>query len=221
MHSDVYLTFHVWSSKLSKKMVLALIAAVGLSGCISTNTLFPDPLRADQTYNWNVVSVEAVAPRNLTTTDVNGQMPDVDIIWREDGPGDVYAQVEKIMEETMMQAASMMQVSIKGGRNVIMRTELVQFHSLTERARSNIGGIHNVDFILTILDAQTGAVLAGPASIQADVEAFGGAEARASIARGETMRSRIIDRVSAVIATYLGVAGIDGVERGTVRQIGR
>ena len=204
-----------------KSWKLPLVAAIGLTGCVSTNTSFPEPLREDLTYNWRVVDVQATVPRDLTTTDSNGQMPNVDLIWREDGPGDVYAQIEAIMEESMAQAASRFQTSIKGNRAVIIRTEQLQFHSLTERARSNIGGIHNVDFILTVVDANTGAVLAGPAQIQADVTAFGGAEAEAAVAIGQTMRVRIIQRVSDVIATYLGIAGERAVEQGKKVEIGR
>lgn len=200
---------------------LPLFVAIGLAGCVKTNTFFPDPLRENQTYNWNVVSVEANASSNLTTTTENGQMPNVDIIWREDGPGNVHAQVEVILEEAMAQAVSRMQTSIKGGRNVILIADVIQFHSLTERARSNIGGIHNVDFNLTVVDAATGEVLAGPAYIEADVTAFGGDEAAEAVARGETMRVRIIQRVSDVIATYLGIAGDRGVVRGSHVEIGR
>ncbi|MCF6304003.1 MAG: hypothetical protein L3J33_01345 [Rhodobacteraceae bacterium] len=204
-----------------KTWVFTLIVALGLSGCVRTNTIFPDPLREDLTYNWQIVSVEANVSRDLTTTDINGQMPDVDIIWREDGPGDVYLQVQAIMEETMTQAISGMQTSVKGSRKVILISDLVQFHSLTERARSNIGGIHNIDFTLTVVDATTREVLAGPAYIESDVTAFGGAEAAAAVARGETMRVRIIQRVSDVIATYLGIAGDRAVQSGSIVEIGR
>ena len=204
-----------------KSWILPIVAALGLSACVSTNTTFPEPLREDVTFNWRVVDVQATVPRTLTTTDRNGQMPNVDLIWTEEGPGDIYAQIEAIMEETLAMAATHFQSSVKGSRPVILRTEQTQFHSLTQRARSNIGGIHNVDFILTVVDANTGEILAGPAAIEADVTAYGGAEAEASIARGETMRSRIIERVSVVIASYLGVAGDRAVSPSSVRQIGR
>jgi len=204
-----------------KSWILPLAVTLGLSACVSTNTSFPEPLRDDITYNWRVVDVQATVPRTLTTTDRNGQMPNVDLIWTEEGVGDTYAQIEAIMEETLLQAATHFQSSIKGNRAVILRTEQTQFHSLTQRARSNIGGIHNVDFILTVVDANTGEILSGPAVIEADVKAFGGAEAQSSIARGETMRSRIINRVSLVVASYLGIAGDRAVGNGRVVQIGR
>jgi hypothetical protein len=200
---------------------MPVFMALGLSACVSTNTFFPEPLREDLTYNWNVVDVQATAPRSLTTSLANTQMPDVDIIWRGDGPGDVYAQVEKILEEAMAQAVTRFHPSVKGSRPVILHAELVQFHSLTERARSNIGGIHNTDFILTVVDANTGELLAGPAAIEADVKAYGGAAADRLVAVGQTMRVRIIQRVSDVIATYLGIAGDRAVHTGRVVQIGR
>ncbi len=205
---------------MSKTLLMAVAVALGLSGCVSVNTNFPTPLREDLTYNWNVVGVEATAPHTLTTTDRNGQAPNVDIIWYGDGPGDVYAQVEGVIEEALQAAADRMQTSIKGSRNVILRAEVTQFHSLTPRARGNIGGIHNTDLILTVVDANTREVLAGPAAIEADLKAYGGAAARESEARGETMRSRIVERVSLVVAEYLGVP-IAEVEVGSVRMLGR
>ena len=204
-----------------KSLMLPIAVALGLAGCVSENTNFPEPLRDDVTYNWRVVDVQATVPRALTTTDRNGQMPNVDLIWTEEGIGDTHAQVEAIMEETLLQAAGYFQYSVKGNRPVIIRTEQTQFHSLTQRARSNIGGIHNVDFILTVVDANTGEILAGPAVIEADVHAYGGAQAQSSINRGETMRSRIIDRVSLVIANYLGIAGDQSVARGGKFTLGR
>lgn len=204
-----------------KSWILPLVAVVGLSGCVSTNTFFPEPLREDLTYNWRVVDVQATVPRNLTTSTSNGQMPDVDLIWREDGPGDVYAQIEEIMEEAMAQSALKFHSPFKGTRRVIIKTTQIQFHSLTERARSNIGGIHNIDFILTVEDERTGEILAGPALIQSDVTAFGGAEAAEAVAIGQTMRVRIIQRVSDVIATYLGIAGDRAVIEGNRVEIGR
>jgi len=203
-----------------KSWILPIVAALGLSACVSTNTSFPEPLRDDTTFNWRVVDVQASVPRTLTTTDRNGQMPNVDLIWTEEGVGDTYAQIEAIMEESLARAGSRFRSSVKGSRPVIIRTEQTQFHSLTQKARSNIGGIHNVDFILTVVDANTGELLAGPAVIEADVNAFGGAQAEAAVAQGQTMRVRIIDRVSDVIATYLGVADNPvSVER--IVEIGR
>ena len=189
-----------------KSWMAVAIVALGLSACVSTNTSFPEPLRDDVTFNWRVVDVQASVPRTLTTTDRNGQMPNVDLIWTEEGGGDIYAQIEAIMEDSMAAAASRFITSVKGSRPVIIRTEQTQFHSLTQQARSNIGGIHNVDFILTVVDANTGELLAGPAVIEADVKAFGGAQAEALVAEGQTMRVRIVERVSQVISTYLGVA---------------
>ena len=203
-----------------RSWILPFVAALGLSACVSTNTSFPEPLRDDTTFNWRVVDVQATVPRTLTTTTRNGQMPNVDLIWTEEGLGDVYAQIEAIMEDSMAAAASRFHSSIKGSRPVIIRTEQTQFHSLTQRARSNIGGIHNVDFILTVVDANTGELLAGPAVIEADVKAYGGAKADQLVAQGQTMRVRIVDRVSQVIATYLGVAD-NPAQVGRVVKLGR
>jgi hypothetical protein len=66
-------------------------------------------------------------------------------------------------------------------------------------------GVHNIQFTITALDGKTGAVLAGPAFIQADLPALAGQEMRDARARGETQKSQISAHVTATVAAWLGI----------------
>ena len=118
-----------------KSFLIAVAAAATLGGCINTNVSYSEILREDQTFNWNVTQINVNVPRSLTTTDRNGQAPNVDIIWIEEGPGDTYLQVQRIFEEGVALGAGRLDASLKGGRSVRLEVEVAQFHTLTRRAR--------------------------------------------------------------------------------------
>ncbi|MGR3722268.1 DUF6778 family protein [Abyssibius alkaniclasticus] len=194
-----------------KSFLIAVAAAATLGGCINTNVSYSEILREDQTFNWNVTQINVNVPRSLTTTDRNGQAPNVDIIWIEEGPGDTYLQVQRIFEEGVALGAGRLDASLKGGRSVRLEVEVAQFHTLTRRARSNIGGIHNVDFYIQAFDANTGEALSPRSFIESDQKASGGERARQEDAAGYTMRVAIVERIAGVVATWLAVAGDDAV----------
>lgn len=204
-----------------KSALIAVMASLTLTGCIFTNVSYTETLREDQTFNWNVVEINVDVPRSLTTTDVNGQAPNVDIIWIEEGPGDVYLQVQRIFEEGVALGAGRLDATLKGGRAVRLEIEVAQFHTLTRRARSNIGGIHNVDFYIQAFDAVTGEALSPRSFIESDQKAYGGARARQEDAAGFTMRVANIERIAGVVATWLDVAGDDAILPSRRLLIGR
>ena len=84
-----------------------------------------------------------------------------------------------------------------------------RFHALTPTARGSCGlfgclGNINIDFAVTIRDAETGAVLARSGLIEADPEAFQGDAAIAADRRGDTDKVRIIRHVAEVIRAWAG-----------------
>jgi hypothetical protein len=204
-----------------KSIMIAIVASVSLTGCINTNVSYSETLREDLTFNWNVVEINVSVPRTLTTTDVNGQAPDVDIIWIEEGPGDTYLQVQRIFEEGVALGAGLLDASLKGGRAVRLEVEVVQFHTLTRRARSNIGGIHNVDFYIQAFDVVTGEAISPRSFIESDQKAYGGSRARNEDEAGFTMRVANVERIAGVVATWLDVAGDQAILPSSRLLIGR
>lgn len=201
---------------------ISVLAAIGvLASCTSRNTVFTDEIRSLDSTDWHVHDIQVVVPDSLTTTEVNIYQPDVDIVWHGDPQGDRRAQVGAILHDGLeMAAASLIPENLH--RPVVIQATLIEFHSLTPRARAVIGGVHKVSFVIEVVDQNTGEVLAGPTVIEADEFAYGRFEAVKADAEGQTMKVRITNRIAEVIADWLGlVAEEDEVIRGRIFSIGR
>lgn len=150
------------------------------------------PTMADMSANWNVVDVRVDVPTNLRVSEANVYYPLADIVWREDPFGDRYAQVQKIMDDGLTRGLS----HLNGPRPVYFDITMSRFHSLTEKTRYSVGGVHNMVFTLTVIDAASGARLHGPVEIELDLKAYGGAQAFAAERRGHTQKVRILSHLT-------------------------
>ena len=123
---------------------------------------------------------------------------------REDPIGDRHPQVATIMKAAIARGAS----GLKGPRPVRIEATMSRFHALTfETEALNVAGVgvHNVNFTIKVVDARTGAVLAGPTDIDAALPALTGAEMIKARVRGESQKSQISAHVAATIAGWLGI----------------
>lgn len=202
--------------------IFTVITICGLlASCTSRNTAFTDEVSAEESSNWHVHDIEVIVPDSLTTTDINIFQPDVDIVWHGDLPGDRKEQVAVILHDALEAAAAEL-IPENEHRPVMIQATLIQFHSLTPRARAITGGVHKVSFTIQVVDQKTGEVLAGPTEIQADEFAYGGSRAVQAEAEGQTMKVRISNRIAEVVADWLGlVSEEDAVELGRILSIGR
>ncbi len=191
-------------------MVGALGALVLLSACgggSTFRTYYVTPVQPDVSRGWRVVGVDVSVPKSLTVSEEKSLLPKADIVWREDPEtGDRYAQVAAIMTTAAQQGVS----GLRGSRPVRLNITMTRFHALTFEAETRLqnAGVHNVDFIAQVTDARTGAVLAGPETIEAAFPALSGDLMRASRASGQSQKSMIIAHVSQTIAGWIG-AGPD------------
>lgn len=151
-----------------------------------------------RTYDVNRLTVRV--PGELEVSEANLFYPGADIVWRGEPPGDRHAQVRRIFEDGMRPGAA----TLDGARDVDVDIEVRRFHSLTERARYSVGGVHSIRFILTVRDAGTGTVIEGPRWVAADLDAFGGERALRADREGETQRVRIVAHLDRVIRQQLG-----------------
>ena len=74
-----------------------------------------------------------------------------------------------------------------------------RFHSLTEKTRYSVGGVHNIVYTLTVVDAATGVALHGPIEMKVALKAFGGDQAVAAERRGETQKVRIQSHLASLM----------------------
>lgn len=198
-------------------VVAALMCVAVLAGCGSGTfrTYYDAPIDAQVSRNWRVVDVRVAVPDTLTVSEAKSLLPNADIVWREDPPGDRRAQVAEIVRNAAIQGAS----GLRGSQPVILDITVTRFHALTFEAETRLSdaGVHNIDLVAQIVDARSGAVLAGPDTIEAAFPALAGDQMRAARARGETQKSQIYAHLKATIAGWLG-AGPDN--RGSFSRAG-
>ncbi len=205
------------SIRLPIRLMAIALMGLGLSACGATNQdiasrnapLIEAPATAaapvapaalaEVTVNRIIVDV----PRSLKVSEANRYFPGGDIVWREDPRGDRYAQVQAIVENAMREGVKDMQ----GPNAVDLYIELTRFHALTEKARYSTGGVHDIEFKLTLLDPETGTPLGASRQIDAGFKAYGGSAALAAEARGETQKVRITQQLARVIRDELTTQG--------------
>ncbi|OJY27230.1 MAG: hypothetical protein BGP11_14155 [Rhodobacterales bacterium 65-51] len=197
--------------KSAIRIMIALGLAFGLSACgggvasrsgttpggITVATKNPVVMAS----KYDVQGIRVSVPRDLRVSEANMFYPIADIVWRGDVLGDRYTQVQAILEEGFAKGTAAMHQ----GPKVMLDVELTRFHSLTEKTRYTVGGVHSVHFILTVRDAATGAVIEKPRKVWADAKGAGGTRAIAEEAAGRTMRVVIEERLAEVIRQELSI----------------
>lgn len=188
------------------KIILGCVALAALSACVKPGDvtrgatpqlelLTATEIASQAVTQFNVTDVRVNVPRDLKVSEANTFKPKADIVWREDPLGDRYQQVEVILQAAFERGVS----TLTEGRDVVLDIQLHEFHALTQRTRYTYGGTHAIRFSLTVLDATSGVVVEPARVIQADLKAFGGGEALAAEARGETQKVRITDHLAKVV----------------------
>lgn len=198
----------------SRKILLAGAALLALGACASPSvvsraagpnlTLLSEgagEMVAAPSYK--VVDVRVDVPESLTVSEANSLIPRADIVWRGDPFGDRRAQIATLMREAMMEGAASLD-GAQDAREVVLLVEVARFHALTERARYTVGGNHNIDFWLSVVDAQTGEVVEPRRFLDTDLPGLGGMAAIAAEARGESQKVRIQAFLADVIREELG-----------------
>lgn len=185
---------------------LALVAVLFTTACIGGGTFrtyYETPIAAEVSRGWTVSDVRVSVPDGLIVSEDKAILPKADIVWREDPPGDRRAQVAAIIRTAAEQAVS----GLDGAQEVQLNITMTRFHALTMQAETRLDnvGVHNITFVAWITDAETGAILAGPEPIDAELPAMSGKAMRAARARGETQKSQITAHVTRTLAGWLGI----------------
>ena len=201
------------------KLVLLLAMGTLVSACAGTNTTSRNapfeaeglpfaeqsqPFAATEQVGANntdvrVENITIRVPRSLKVSEGNGYLPSTDIVWRGDPIGDRHAQIGAIFNDAMKKGTQ----SLEGATPVYLDIEVTRFHALTERARNSTGGVHNINFILSLRHAVTNAPLGEPRRVRADLTAFGGRQALEAEARGQTQKVRITNMLAEAIRQEL------------------
>lgn len=146
-----------------------------------------------------VDGVTVRVPRSLKVSEANRYLPNGDIVWRGDPIGDRHAQVATIFDTAMRRGTD----TLDGAVPVALDITVLRFHALSEKARYTVGGVHNINFELALRHPETGALLAEPRIVRADLDGFGGEQALQAEARGQTQKVRITNHLAEVIRQEL------------------
>ncbi|GAB1362850.1 hypothetical protein MASR1M32_20860 [Rhodobacter sp.] len=147
----------------------------------------------------SVTDVVVKVPTSLRVSEADTYYPMADVVWRGEPRDNRLVQVSRIFNE----AAARGTAGLKSGLAVIAEVEVTRFHCLTEKTRNSIGGMHSLQFKLTIREAATGRVLDGPRLVNADVKASGGTKAIAEDYAGRTQRVVVVERLAQVLQDEL------------------
>ena len=200
-------------------VVTAFLAVSVLSACSAEfRTAYPDAAPAAARSQWRVAKVNVTVPSELTTTEQNSFVPKADIVWHGDPLGDRKAQVAAVVKAGIEEGFE----GLRGRENVVANVTLRRFHALTPKAfhrAPDDTGVHSVAFDLVISDARTGAVLAGPTRIEADMPATMAPDLAntPNAAPGPVWKKEIQSHIAATIRSWLGT-GPD--IRGTFTRMG-
>ncbi|MEM9709062.1 MAG: DUF6778 family protein [Pseudomonadota bacterium] len=178
------------------------VMGMALAGCANVDAGFrelPQGRMATEPQNYKLAEFNSLAPETLTISDANLYYPVADVVWRGDPFGDRLSQVEAIFDAAAEEAEG----SLDGARPVRATAQVTRFHSVTEKARVSVGGVHSIRFYLTVYDRKTNELLEGPRLVIADLPALGGENALASDREGDTMKTRITEHLKLVLVDEL------------------
>ncbi|MEM9474082.1 MAG: DUF6778 family protein [Pseudomonadota bacterium] len=185
-----------------KRVIAACIACAALAGCVSTFSVdYEDPLPPEVTRSWTVNDVVVIVPERLTVAEAPSRIiPDADIVWHGDPPGDRRAQVAAILDR----GATVGVAELNGTKPVILELTLQQFHGVTPAAVSRApAAVHNIAFSarFTTTDGQA---LTYPTNLRADVDAIVGVAAVLASQQGNTQKYRVTNNIAKVVAGWVG-----------------
>ena len=204
------------------KIVAALVLAFGASACATVDTASrnaPYDVSAEMAApapSYKLASFDVSVPEALVVSEANLFYPSGDIVWRGEARGNRYEQVKAIFDESIRLGA----YPLDGSLPVRVEIEVTRFHALTEKTRYSVGGVHSIEFIMTIIEPESGTVLRGPKPIKASLVGYGGQMAIDAESRGLTQKYRITHHLARVVRDELTKAeGFVAPKRGVTQRI--
>lgn len=184
------------------KWVLGAVCVAVLGACAAADQGFrqlPEGVTREAPRDYSIAAFDVLAPRTLEVSEANLYYPVADIVWRGDPFGDRYEQIEAIFDE----AGGHVAAGLDGARPVRITVQVTRFHSVTEKARVQVGGVHSMRFYLTVYDMGSDVPIEGPRLVIADLPALGGTAALRAEREGQTMKVRILEQLRLVLLREL------------------
>ncbi|MGR3711712.1 MAG: DUF6778 family protein [Shimia sp.] len=184
------------------RLIAAMVLGMSAAACSSVDTATrnapyenaPAQISAPAP-SFQLAGMSVSVPTTLKVSERNSYYPGGDIVWRGDVYGNRYEQVKTIFEDSIALGGGLADGEIP----VNVFIEVTRFHALTEKTRYSVGGVHSIEFTMTITDPLTGVVLRGPKEIAASLVGYGGEKALQAEARGLTQKYRITQHLARVV----------------------
>lgn len=187
-----------------KSRAIALIALLSLGACAPQISPVDFTAGGGENGKWSLGGVSVTIPDSIVvSTSTEDRYPPSDqLVWWGDPPGDRKAQVVALMEDAVNDGAA---AALQGAQPVDVEVVIRQFHAMSPiaRATSFQAGVHEIRFDIAIRDAGSGEILAEEKGVNADFRAYSGSKAVLAEARGEDQKTRIKERVSNVVASWI------------------
>ncbi|WP_270733005.1 DUF6778 family protein [Shimia sp. Alg240-R146] len=184
------------------RLIAAMVLGLSAAACGSVDTATRNaPYENAPTQavapapSFQLAGMSVSVPTSLKVSESNRYYPGGDIVWRGDAYGNRYEQVKAIFEDSIALGGGLAEGEIP----VNVFIEVTRFHALTEKTRYSVGGVHSIEFTMTITDPLTGVVLRGPKEIKASLVGYGGEKALQAEARGLTQKYRITQHLARVV----------------------
>ncbi len=191
------------------KMIVAGGLLIGATACapVSTtidSTVVPAPAEmVDPVYvapSFSVSRVNVSVPETLVVSEENSIKPIADIVWHGEAAGDRYAQVKSMMSTAFGKATA----GMRGTKRVVIDVEVTRFHAVTPKTRYNYGGEQEIEFVMTVRDANSGVVIQPARLIDATHKGLCCGPAKEADAEDPTyQRTRLVDYVAGVVVAEL------------------
>ena len=182
-----------------RRLIALSILLGGLVACTSVGSYVASQSPSNIVRSYDLVDFTFFAPDVLSVSESVEFYPFADVVWRGDPIGPRVPQIGAIFAT----AAEQSKETLTGDVPVAVDVALVRFHGVTDRTRYSVGGVYNIVFALTVLDARTGAVLEPTRRVVANLRAPGGATAVALELEGQTQKVRVTDFLATVLIEEL------------------
>jgi hypothetical protein len=149
--------------------------------------------------NYEVTKLWVLVPDFLIVSEANNYLPNADIVWRGDPPGNRYKQVDDLVTTAMETGVA----GLHGPQKVEVVVQIARFHALTERARADVGGYFGIWFYLSVRDPVTHQPIRPDVLIDATKEALGGRAAIVQELSGSTQKVIITEHLERMIRAAL------------------
>jgi hypothetical protein len=149
--------------------------------------------------NYEVTKLWVLVPDFLIVSEANNYLPNADIVWRGDPPGNRYKQVDDLVTTAMETGVA----GLHGPQKVEVVVQIARFHALTERARADVGGYFGIWFYLSVRDPVTHQPIRPDVLFDATKEALGGRAAVVQELAGSTQKVIITEHLERMIRAAL------------------